>query len=100
MWKENLKKEWIWLYRRITDAFLATWMDLEIIMLREVSRTRRHQHPMLSLTWNLKKGQPELLCRTDADSQTLKNLWPPKETVWEVGGCAWVVGWKSYKIGL
>ena len=25
--------------------------------------------------WNLKKGQTELLCRTDADSQTLKNLW-------------------------
>ena len=24
--------------------------------------------------WNLKKGQTELLCRTDADSQTLKNM--------------------------
>ena len=32
--------------------------------------------------WNLKKGQNELLCRTDADSQTLKNLWSPKETIW------------------
>ena len=31
-------------------AFLATWMDLEIIMLSEVSRTKRHQHQMLSLT--------------------------------------------------
>ena len=29
--------------------------------------------------WNLKKGQTELLCRTDADSQTLKNLRFPKE---------------------
>ena len=35
---------------------------------------------MLSLTWNLKKGQTELLCRTDADSQTLKNLWYLEET--------------------
>ena len=35
--------------------------------------------------WNLKKGQTELLCRTDADSQTLKNLWSLDETVWEVG---------------
>ena len=35
--------------------------------------------------WNLKKGQTELLCRTDTDSQTLKNLWSPKETVWGVG---------------
>ena len=31
-------------------AFLATWMDLEIIMLSEVSHTMRHPHPMLSLT--------------------------------------------------
>ena len=28
-----------------------------------------------------KKGQNELLCRTDTDSHTLKNLWFPKETV-------------------
>ena len=32
--------------------------------------------------WNLKKGHNELLCRTDADSQTLKNLGFPNETVW------------------
>ena len=36
--------------------------------------------------WNLKKGQTELLCRTDTDSQTLKNLRSPVETVWGVGG--------------
>uniref|UniRef100_A0A8W4FJC1 DUF1725 domain-containing protein n=1 Tax=Sus scrofa TaxID=9823 RepID=A0A8W4FJC1_PIG len=30
--------------------FLATWMDLEIIMLSEVSQTMRHQHQMPSLT--------------------------------------------------
>ena len=30
-------------------AFLATWMDLEFIMLSEVSQTMRHQHQMLSL---------------------------------------------------
>ena len=35
--------------------------------------------------WNLKKGQTELLCRTDADSQTLKNLWSPEETFWGWG---------------
>ena len=42
--------------RKEITAFLATWMDLEIIMLSEVSQTVRHQHQMLSLNmWNLKK---------------------------------------------
>ena len=31
-------------------AFFATRMDLETIMLSEVSHTMRHQHQMLSLT--------------------------------------------------
>ena len=35
--------------RKEITAFLATWMDLEIIMLSEVSHTMRHQHQMLSL---------------------------------------------------
>ena len=29
-------------------ASAATWMDLEIIMLSEVSQTARHQHQMLT----------------------------------------------------
>ena len=36
--------------------------------------------------WNLKKGHKEL-CRTDTDSQTLKNLWFPNET-----GCGIALG--------
>jgi len=35
--------------------------------------------------WNLIKGQTELLCSIDTDSQTLKKLWSLKETVWRVG---------------
>ena len=31
--------------------------------------------------WNLKKEHNELLCRTDTDSQTFKNLCSPEETV-------------------
>ena len=82
-------------------AFAATWMDLEIILLSEVSQTVRHQHQMLSLTCGIqKKGHYELLCRTDTDSQTLKNLWFSNETGCGVGECAGVVGWKSHKIGL
>ena len=36
--------------RKEITASAATWMDLEIIMLSEVSQTMRHQHQMLSLT--------------------------------------------------
>ena len=39
----------------------------------------------ITYIWNLKKGQNELLCRTDTDSKTLKNLRFPNETVWGVG---------------
>ena len=41
--------------RNEIPAFLATWMDLEIIMLSEVSYTMRHQHQMLSLTCGIWK---------------------------------------------
>ena len=56
--EEWIKKKW-YIYtveyysaikRKEMTAFLATWMDLEIIMLSEVSQTMRHQHHMLSLT--------------------------------------------------
>jgi len=36
-------------------AFLATWMDLEIIMLSEVSLTMRYQHQTLSFTCGIWK---------------------------------------------
>ena len=36
--------------RKEIMLFATTWMDLEIIMLSEVSQTVRHQRQMLSLT--------------------------------------------------
>ena len=42
--------------------------------------------------WNLKKGHNEL-CRTDTDSQTLKNSWFPNET-----GCEWMTGLGSWDV--
>ena len=64
-------------------AFAATWIDLEIIILSEVSQTVRRKHDMLSLTCGiLKKDTNELICRTEKDSQTLKKLWVPKGAGW------------------
>ena len=41
--------------RKEITAFAATWMDLKIIMLSEVSHMVRHQHQMLSLTCGILK---------------------------------------------
>ena len=63
--------------RNEIPASLATWMDLEMIMPSEVSHTMRNETPTSNAftdMWKLKKGQTKILCRTDADSQTLKNL--------------------------
>ena len=55
----------------------------------------------ITYMWNLKKGNSELLCGTDTDSQTLKNfLWFPNETGWGVEICTEGLGWKCCKIWL
>ena len=67
-------------------AFAATWMDLEIIMPREVSQTETQTSYAITYMWNLRKGHCELLCRTDIDLQTLKNSWVPNKTGGGGGG--------------
>ena len=67
-----------------------------LILLSEVSQTVRHKHHMVSLTYGiLKKGYNELICRTEKDSKTLKNLCLEKETGWG-GGIDWGFGMKMF----
>ena len=48
-------------------------MDLEIIILSEVSQTEKDNLILdIVYMWNLKKDTNELICRTETDSQTLK----------------------------
>ena len=57
MWYIYTMKYYAATKRKEIMAFAATWMELEIIMLCEVSQTMRHQHQMLSFTCGiLKKG--------------------------------------------
>jgi len=81
-------------------AFLATWMDLEIIMLSEARPTMRHPHQMLSLPCAIWKKDRLNFFAGQMLTQTLKNLWSLEEAVLGVGGCAWAVGWKSCEIRL
>ena len=60
--------------------FAATWMDLESIILSEISQTEKDKYHMISLTCGiLKNDTDELIYKTEKDPQTWKtNLWLPK----------------------
>ena len=48
--------------------FAATWMDLEIIILSEVSQTERQISYTISYMWNLKYDTNELIYKTDSQT--------------------------------
>ena len=50
MWTIYIMEYYSAIKKNKIPTFLATWMDLETIMLSEVSHTMRHQHQMLPLT--------------------------------------------------
>ena len=45
-------------------SFAATWMDLEIIILGEVSHKEKHKYHMISHIWNLKYDTNEHIHKT------------------------------------
>ena len=49
--------------------FGATWMDLEIVILSEVSQTEKEKYCMASYMWNLKRNCTNELIY-ERDSQT------------------------------
>ena len=48
--------------------FAATWMDLEIIILSEVSQTEKDKYHDITYMWNLKYDTNELIYKTEIDS--------------------------------
>jgi len=62
--------------------FVATWMQLEILIPSEVSQKEKGQIPYDM--WNLKYGTNEPIYRTETDSQTWRiDLWLSKGVGWE-----------------
>ena len=54
-------------------SFLATWMDLEIVILNEVSQTEKDKYTISLNTWNLKiKCTNEFDYKTEIESQMQK----------------------------
>ena len=77
-------------------SFAAKWMDLEDIMLNEISQKEKDKYHTVSPVCGIKKnGTNELIYKTEIESQMQKtDLWLPG---WEVvggggGGC--VMNWE------
>ena len=63
-------------------SFAATWMELEILILSEVSKKEKYKYPMMSLIWNLICGKSE----QERNSWTWRtDLWLPRgrEREWD-----------------
>ena len=57
--------------------FIATWMDLEIIILNEV-KSDKDKYMILLMCGTLENDISKLIYKTEIDSQTQKtNLWLP-----------------------
>ena len=50
--------------------FVATWMDLEIIIQSEVNQTEKDKYHDITYIWNLKYDTNEFIYETETDSQT------------------------------
>ena len=78
--------------------FAATWMDLEIIILSEVTHKEKDKYHTISHMWNLKYDANELSYETETDSQTWRtDLWLPRERGGG-GGMDWECGISRCKL--
>ena len=58
--------------------FAATWMNLEIIILSEVSQRERQVSHDITYMWNLKNNTNEIIYKTEVESWIQKtHLWLP-----------------------
>ena len=57
-------------------SFAATWMDLEIIIMSELSQTKKYKSYDITHMWNLKKIKVtnELIYKKESESHVEKKL--------------------------
>ena len=57
-------------------SFTATWMDLETVILSEVSQTEKEKYHDIPYVWNLKGNDTnEVIYKTETDSQALEKAY-------------------------
>ena len=67
--------EWIkkmWYIHNILCIFAATWMDLEIMILSEVSLKEKDKHHVITYAQNLEYDTNRFIYKIKTDSQTQK----------------------------
>ena len=58
----------------------ATWMQLEILILSEISQKEKDKYHMISHLWNLKYDTNVHIYKTEIDSQIQRaHLWLPRD---------------------
>ena len=68
MWCINIDNGLLLGHKKETMPFAATWIDLEIIILREISQAEKNNYHMISLNKKLYKWT--FFYKTKTDSQT------------------------------
>ena len=73
--------------KEINKSFAGTWMQLEVIILSEVSQKEKRQIPYdIPYMWNLKYGTNEFIYKTVTDSETEQTCLLPRISGWERDG--------------
>ena len=71
--------------------FAATWTQLDILKLSEVSQKKKDKYHMITHMGNLTYATNEPIYKTEADSQTWRtDLWLPR---WRGKGVRWTGIW-------
>ena len=81
--------------------FAVTQMDLETVMLNEVSQTEKDKHLMILLIYGIfkKNDTNERIYKTETESQMQKaNLWSPGESGSSEAGISWETGVDIYTL--
>ena len=82
-------------------SFAATWMQLESIILGEISQTEKDKHHNdIAYMWNLiKNDTKELIYKTETNRFQKSNLGSPKGKPWRWGGGKnWDEGISTYTL--
>ena len=78
--------------------FAATWIDLEIIILSEVSQKEKDKYHDITYMWNLKYDTNEPIFKTETDSQTQRTDFWLQRGRWGWRGMDWEFGISRRKL--